>query len=236
MDRYSSQLLAKGETYVSNLLLDNFIKIGMDADELLLYLLIKQNNNVIIPMPDAEKLGKKSGFSQQKIFELFHQLIEKKLVKISSFNEHGHQIDAYDFGLMYEKLFQLVKENSGTSVAEKDFKPNSSSQDFSKRQAVFDSIEKEFGRSLSSIEVEMISQWLDIDHYEPEIINLALKETVLNQVYNLKYMDRILVNWQKKNLKSPEQIEKYTQSRSGREEKGIDKYNGPDIPFIHLDE
>ena len=38
----------------------------------------------------------------------------------------------------------------------------------------------------------MIGQWLNTDHYSPELIRLALREAVLNQAYSLKYIDRIL--------------------------------------------
>ena len=37
----------------------------------------------------------------------------------------------------------------------------------------------------------MIGQWLNTDHYSPELIRLALREAVLNQAYSLKYIDRI---------------------------------------------
>ena len=40
---------------------------------------------------------------------------------------------------------------------------------------------KKFGRPLSPIELEMIGQWLNTDHYSPELIRLALREAVLNQ-------------------------------------------------------
>ena len=39
----------------------------------------------------------------------------------------------------------------------------------------------------------MIGQWLNTDHYSPELIRLALREAVLNQAYSLKYIDRILL-------------------------------------------
>ena len=76
-----------------------------------------------------------------------------------------------------------------------------------KRQTVFKSIETEFGRALSPMEMESISKWFDEDHYDPEIIELALREAVLRQVYNLTYMDRILLNWHKRNLTTAAQVE-----------------------------
>lgn len=132
---------------------------------------------------------------------------------------------------MYEKLAMFKPEEDGrlTSSTTTDI------VDSTQRQAVFQSIEQEFGRTLSPIEMESISQWLDIDHYSPELIQLALKEAVLNQVYNLKYMDRIISNWYKKNLKTPAQVEAYKKTRKNPHSDDISNgYDGPDIPFINL--
>ena len=72
---------------------------------------------------------------------------------------------------------------------------------------IYETIEKEFGRTLSSIEYEIIRGWLE-HNYSEEIIKEALKEAVLNGVSNLKYMDKILYEWGKKGIKSVEDVEK----------------------------
>lgn len=74
---------------------------------------------------------------------------------------------------------------------------------------VLEFAEKEFGRTLSSSEVEFINSW----EYNPEIIKLAIKETVLNQVYNVKYTDKILYEWEKANLKDVNSIKKHLKKR-----------------------
>ena len=71
--------------------------------------------------------------------------------------------------------------------------------------------EIEFGRYLSPIEREEISAWLRVDHYDPEIIRLALREAVLAQAYSLKYVDRILLNWQRHNLKTSNEVQNFLQ-------------------------
>ncbi|MDM8277294.1 DnaD domain protein, partial [Lactobacillus gallinarum] len=70
-------------------------------------------------------------------------------------------------------------------------------------------VEVEFGRYLSPIEREEIAQWLSVDHYTPEVIELALREAVLSQAYSLKYIDRVLLNWQRHNLKTVDEIERF---------------------------
>ena len=71
--------------------------------------------------------------------------------------------------------------------------------------------EIEFGRLLSPIEKQEIAAWLNIDHYNPEIVKLALREAILAQVYNFKYVDRILLNWQRHGLTTTDQIKNFLQ-------------------------
>ncbi|MGL4695218.1 DnaD domain protein [Enterococcus larvae] len=70
---------------------------------------------------------------------------------------------------------------------------------------VFQEIEKNFGRPLSPIEIETVGSWQSDDHYPDELVLVALHEAVLNQAYSLKYMDRILLNWERKGIKSKQQ-------------------------------
>ena len=57
--------------------------------------------------------------------------------------------------------------------------------------SIYELIEKEFGRTLSSIEYEIIKAWLE-NNFSEELIKEAVKEAVLNGVSNLKYIDKIL--------------------------------------------
>ena len=71
---------------------------------------------------------------------------------------------------------------------------------------IYSEFEQEFGRTLSPIEYELIGSWRDIN--SDEIITLALKEAVYNGVNNLRYIDKILHEWNKKGLKTKEAIMK----------------------------
>ena len=55
------------------------------------------------------------------------------------------------------------------------------------------------------MEVEIIKEWLH-DGIAEELIKEALKEAILNNVRNLKYIDRILFNWRSKGFKTKEDI------------------------------
>ncbi|GAY73000.1 chromosome replication initiation protein DnaD [Lentilactobacillus kosonis] len=188
-------------------------------------------------MPNVERLVSQTGFSKDKIYQLFHSLIEHKNAVITTVKRGKDQLDAYDFSPMYQKIMNLVSHQDTLPDDQTDTTVKQVATVNYDRSNLFTDVEREFGRTLSPIEMETISGWLDIDHYSVEVIMLALKEAVLNQVYNLKYMDRIMLNWDKLNLKSVTQIQNYLNNReSGSSQTGHNdqNYAGPEIPFIDL--
>ena len=72
---------------------------------------------------------------------------------------------------------------------------------------IFSLFEKEFGRTLSPMEYEIINAWFD-SGYSEELITLALKEATYNGVSNLRYNDKIIYEWGKKGIKTKEDVEK----------------------------
>lgn len=65
---------------------------------------------------------------------------------------------------------------------------------------IFDIFEREFGRTLSPMEYEIIQSWCG-GEFSQELIVLALKEATYNGAANLRYIDKILYEWKKKELK-----------------------------------
>lgn len=66
---------------------------------------------------------------------------------------------------------------------------------------IYAMFESELGRTLSSFEYEMINKWIE-KGVEEETIKNALKEAVLNNVRNFKYIDKIIYEWTKKGIKN----------------------------------
>ncbi|MCH5461441.1 DnaD domain protein [Lactobacillus sp. LC28-10] len=234
MDAFSNALIKSGQTNVATLLLEHYRELGMSNTEFLIYLQIKSYNDRGISFPQTETIAKSVGLTDNQIFQELHTMIGKRLMQIDTVQQPGQLArDSYDFTLLYEKLAQYVKKLQTETVT---------SQVNNDRETIFNQIETEFGRPLSPIELEMISQWLDKDHYQVGVIRLALKEAVLNQVYNLKYMDRILLSWQKKHLTTPEQVQQEREHRQQNQaptstNKSLKKQNNlPDIPIFKIGE
>lgn len=109
-----------------------------------------------------------------------------------------------------------VNENKTTTTplppsqkTEPDFNPQ---QLESRRREVFNSFEKEFGRTLSPTEYQEITAWLDgniegIPPFSPELILHALKQAALNAKRNTGYIRGILRTWHHNGVKSVQDAE-----------------------------
>ena len=95
---------------------------------------------------------------------------------------------------------ELAKINNIRTEVIKDEK------EVEKPKSLFDTFETELGRTLSPMEYEIINGWLTT--CSEEIIILALKEATYNGVSNFRYIDRIINEWNKKGIKTKEDVEK----------------------------
>ena len=64
---------------------------------------------------------------------------------------------------------------------------------------IFAILEKELGKQLSPIEIEIVKAWKGYN-YSDEMIKAAIKEATTNGVTSLKYIDKVLYAWNKKGL------------------------------------
>ncbi|WP_436648857.1 DnaD domain-containing protein [Lactiplantibacillus plantarum] len=238
MESLAAALVNDGQTTIANALLAHYREIGVTNDELLVYLQFKRLIDQGNQFPDAAVIAKSLGESTNAVFQRLHEMLAKKLLTIESITDDDQKIhDRYNFDGLYDKLaVALKKQPVSTQASEQATSENS-------RQKVFRAIQTEFGRDLSPIEMESISKWFDEDHYEPEVIELALREAVLRQVYNLTYMDRILLNWQKRNLKTAAQVEAERQrsieqrlNSAPQPQRQTGANAGPKIPLFKLGE
>ena len=94
---------------------------------------------------------------------------------------------------------------------------------------IFEVFEKEFGRTLSPMEFEIINGWLS-NQLSEELILGALKEATYNGVSSLRYIDRILLEWSKKGFKNMNDVNNFlekkdNQNKARNEEKVLFDYN-----------
>ena len=83
-----------------------------------------------------------------------------------------------------------------------DYINNNSSSSIEKCDTIYDFLEQNFGRTLNSIEIEMIREWND-----NELTRYAIKQAVLNGKYNVKYINTILVNYKNNSITTVQQAQ-----------------------------
>lgn len=203
-----TDFLQAGQTVVSNLFLIHFKKLGLTTDEFVLWLQLYMYSEVDSSFIDFQKIAQDLEIDNQEVYQLVNQLITKNMLAIQSErNSNGQMQDTLLFQPAFEKLEIWLdqQERQHTNQVQEN-----------QRHKLHRLFETEFGRPLSSIEFQRIQQWLDEDHYTIELIELALKEAVLNQVYNFNYIDRILLAWERKNIQTKQQVNEAQKDRQRR--------------------
>ena len=199
-------ILKEGNIVIPNYLLKNYKKLKLELSEFifLMYLYNKGNNIVFDPVKFSNDLG----IELEKTLEHVSNLNDKNYLKVEVVkNDKGIMEEHISMDDFYSKLSLLLAEEINTV-------DNSKSN-------IFEVIEKEFGRTLSPIEYEIIKAWLDSNISE-ELITEALKEATFNGVSNLRYIDKILYEWGKKGIKTKEDVEKNKQKRNSSRSKNED--------------
>lgn len=153
---------------------------------------------------DLNQFSNDLDMTSQELMKDLNYLIEKALVELEVVKNDKDIIEEYiKLDLFFEKInlsiIDIANQEESTDI--------------------FSDIEKEFGRTISPIEIEIIRGWLEASFSE-EMIRLALKEASFNGVNNLKYIDRILFEWDKLNLKTKKAIEDHLSKRKVKKSEG----------------
>lgn len=203
----------EGFTVISNSLLRYYPSLKLSEIETMLLLQLESFKQARNFFPSDNDISERMNLSPVEISQLIQNLIDKELIELGQNRDNDGRItNFYDLTPLYQKLDTIIDErdvNSRTQ-AESDLRPTEK-RESNPLQELVRQFEIEFGRLLSPIEKQEIAAWINIDHYSPEIVQLALREAILAQVYNFKYVDRILLNWQRHGLTTPDQVKNFLQ-------------------------
>ena len=135
----------------------------------------------VSPILDIDDIKDKLGFDEEKITDTFSKLLNKKYIELDVKNGSGKVVEMVKLDPLLDRL----------ALNKKEEKDNSD---------IYSLFEREFGRTLSPFEYELINKWIE-EGVSEETIKEALKEAVLNGVRNFKYIDKIIYEWSKKDTK-----------------------------------
>lgn len=192
-------IFKQGHLIIPIFILQSYKKfdLGMDEFVFLMYLYNLGNSSIFNPLKFAEDLN----IELATVMGYIGTLTDKKLIRVEVVkNEKGLMEEVVVLDDFYNKLSVIMMEDVN-QVSKSD---NSN---------IFEIVEKEFGRTLSPIEYEIIKAWLDGGMSE-ELIKEAIKEATFNGVSNLRYIDKILYEWGKLGIKSVSDVEANRKKRN----------------------
>jgi len=178
-------IIKDGNITIPKILLCNYQKLKITEKELVVLIYLINNSEF-----DPEKIAASLNMKPKEILTLISSLSKKDIIKIKNTINNSVHEEYISLDELYNKLALLLMED-----------------DEVKTTTIYDNFEKEFGRTLSPMEYEIIGAWIESDISE-ELILLALKEAIYNGVSNLRYIDKILAEWKRKGIKNKDDIEK----------------------------
>ncbi len=188
-DILNDVIKVNGNLIIPSVVVKNFDKLNLEAQEFLLMMyFINQKDNVTLDVP---RIASDLNMESSLIFELINKLNEKNFISIEMQKTNGVIEEYISTDLFYNKL---------TSIA-LDKKKEDNDND------IYSLFEQEFGRQLSPTECENIDRWIEND-ISLELIKEALKESILNGVRNMRYIDKILYSWTSSGYKTVEDIKR----------------------------
>ena len=175
-------ILKDNSINIPSILFKNYRNLNITDSELIILIYLINSDKTFNP----KKISKDLNFKLNETMSLITSLTDKGIIKIDIITKQVRE-EIFNLDELYNKLAFLIINGKET-----------------KSSNIFDVFEKEFGRTLSPMDYEIISDWQK--DFDDNLILLALKEAVFNNVNNLRYIDKIIRDWSKKGIKTEQDV------------------------------
>lgn len=196
MEERYMELLRDKMFFIPSSVFRNMGKLGITGDEVLvLIFIINMGPRVLY---DPEMISKGTGINRIRVLEVINGLISKGILAIVV-KKNGSSKKMEEFistDLFYEKMRSVLLGGTNRANGKRE-----------EQTDLFSMFEKEFGRTLSSMEYEIIRGWVN-DDMPSDLVREALREATYNGVSNLRYIEKIILDWKKRGYKSVKDIER----------------------------
>ena len=190
----------KCQKYITNsLFIKKALTLNLTLEEFLMLTYFDNDYNNYL---NINELSNNIGLSEDKAYEIFTSLLSKKLIDIKTEKDiEGRLIEKVSLDNFYEMIIEDEEEEQKKEI----------------KTDIYAEFEREFGRTITSMEYEIINAWLE-HNYSEELIVGALKEAVYNGVKNLRYIDKILFEWNKKGFKTMNDVNNHLEKKEPKKE------------------
>ncbi|MGZ9584090.1 DnaD domain protein [Paenibacillus marinisediminis] len=207
--------LQSGQVSLPYLLLQHYKRLNLsDTEAMLIIHMTGFRQNEMNDFPTIDEMAQRMSAGGSAVVESLQRLMKEGFLTIDEDVDPATNVhyEHYNWNGLWDKLGKLLMEDMREERKRKRAKAPSSDQT---EMSLFEIFEKEFGRPLSPFEYETIASWIDEDRYPHELILLALKEAVFAGKIHFKYIDRILLEWNRSNIKTVEEARVYSQKFRG---------------------
>ncbi len=203
-------LLESKNIIIPLLFFREYKKLNINLEEFIFLMYLKDKGNTFTF--DPKSMSEELGLSIKNILILISSLTDKKLLMIDTYkNDKGIGEEKVDMSLFYEKIASIISDEV--------IKDNEKELDIN----IFSTIEKEFGRTLNSSEIEFIKAWSS--SFDSGVIIEAVKEAVLNGVSSIRYIDKILYDWDKKGIKTSDDVKHYINNKDIKTKEPVEVFD-----------
>ena len=209
------EIFKQGNMVIPLYLLQHFkdLKLKLEEFIFLMYLYNLGDNFVF----DPSKFGNELNMTLIEVMSYIEVLTDKRFIRVESKkNDKGVMEEFIIMDDFYSKLTMITIDEV-----------NKETNDVSKTD-IFEVIQKEFGRTISPIEYEIIKAWIESGINE-NVIKEAVKEATFNGVSNLRYIDKILYEWGKLGVKTVEDVEKNRMKRNNTNKNQVNEEVDMDV-------
>jgi DNA replication protein len=212
MDRQIVQLLQEGATSISNALLKSYKRMSLSDEEMIIIIHLLSFQQEGNRFPTLQELEERVSMPHLRLIQLLQKLMKEKWLAIDEYvdQQTGLRHERYNLEPLYQRLYQyLIGDNrlSKELLHSETFAETAAAEE---PASLYRQFEQAFGRPLSPFEIETLHIWVEQDRYPEELIITALREaTSVGKLY-IRYIDRILFEWQKQQITSVEEARNYS--------------------------
>lgn len=200
------QLWKQGALNFGETLVVNYKKLGLDEKSYTFLILFAR---LIKEKPTCWSLAEIAQLMTLDVHgcsQIFMTLIHDGFLFVESKEDkEGRRSEQYSLSPLFLKIDALLKKEATLNRAIE-------MEDLSAK------IEDIFG-VLSPKDIELVGYWMNDDGFDASLIEIALGEMQMHDIRSLKYVDKILLDWKRKNIYTVEEAKRslidFRRMRSG---------------------
>ncbi|CEP66625.1 Replication protein, DnaD/DnaB domain [Moorella glycerini] len=197
----ATAMLEAGSLVIPDLLVKFYARLGLTETEMMVLIHLlhwRQVEQERFPTP--EKISQYMSLDSEEVKNLIASIIEKKLLAVEPYYHPslGRWQNTFSFTPLWTKLIQLALGDYHTVTEVK----KETAATAARQGELYRTFEKEFGRPLSPLESEQLKAWCQDDQMPVELLQEALRRAVLRGIVNFRYIDSILRDWQRHNIRT----------------------------------